>query len=743
VAGKRGILSSKIPSKTLILALNQAAVLMRQKSKRVMTAEMLLLAFLKLPEVEACQLLRNFSQERGFNWTDLEYEVDRLAAERLGAEREFDFVADDQQRVSLGDDVLALLDEGLTLAKSRGENWCHTGHILAMMTDISVGTFHTLNKRGVTQRAVQDALGKSSVSSGATAIDLVAQAKNGQPVPVYFREELLRELVNLLAMARDRHVVLVGPSGVGKQALVQALAQVMAQGKGPGGLKSVVQLNEPALLDNSLSALQAGLRLAQGGILFMPDIGRFFGGFRADFPDNVCKELQKALFADDVVIIGTATEASYNEKLAKAAGVVDRLRRLDVRPATVPETVEMLKALRSTFEADYGLTVVDKSLDEAARLAGRYYTEEPLPGAAIHLLHRACAMVKMSVKEGGGADQVKPDNQLDPDDVMVAASLLTGIPVTNMGADERSRYANMVDYLHQRLIGQDEAVVALSRAVKMARVGLKDPKRPIGAFLFLGPTGVGKTELAKALAEFMFGSESALIALDMSEYMDESSVNRLIGAPPGYVGFEGGGQLTDAVKKQPYSVVLFDEVEKASVKVFDVLLQVMEEGRLTSGKGELVSFSESVILMTSNIGSQFLAAPNLSEAEAQQQADAALKQHFRPEFLNRLSDIIYFHLLTEDNLRQILDLLLRKEDQLMLGRGLKLEVPDPAKKWLLAQNDHPEWGGRPLRRLIERHIREPMADFILKKDPQPGTVIKTTVKNNKLVFDAKKSKSKS
>ena len=739
MADKRGTLSTKIPSKTLTLALNQAAGLMRSKNKRVMTAELLLLAFIKLPEVEANRLLRDFSQERGFNWADLERDAERLASERIARDMEFDFVADTQERVALSEEILIVIDEGLTIAKSRDEAWCNTVHALAVMADISVGTCRLLNRLGITQRAVLDALGKPSLVSGATAVDHVALAKKGQLEPVYLREGLLRELVNLLSMARDRHVLLVGPTGVGKQSLGLALAQLIAQGKGPAGLKSVVQLNEPALLDDPLATLQSGLRLARGGVLLMPDIGRFFGGFRADFPEPACKELQKALFADDVVIIGTATEAQYNDRLAKAAGVVDRLRRLEVPPASVPETIEILKVLRNAFQTDYSLTIVDKSLDETARLAGRYYTEEPLPGAAMHLLHRACAMVKMSLKEGGEA-QVKPDNQLDPDDVMVATSLLTGIPVTNMGADERDRYANMVEYLHKRIIGQDEAVVALSRAVKMARVGLKDPKRPIGSFLFLGPTGVGKTELAKALAEFMFGTESALITLDMSEYMDDSSVNRMIGSPPGYVGFEGGGQLTDAVKKQPYSVVLFDEVEKASVKVFDVLLQMMDEGRLTSGKGETASFSEAVILMTSNIGSRFLADPQLSQSAAREQADAALKEHFRPEFLNRLTDIIYFDLLTDDDLSQILDLLLRKEEQLMATRELRLESDGKAKKWLLAQNDHPEWGGRPLRRIIEKYIREPMADYILKQDPKPGTVIKVRVKSNKLVFETGKTK---
>jgi ATP-dependent Clp protease ATP-binding subunit ClpB len=251
---------------------------------------------------------------------------------------------------------------------------------------------------------------------------------------------------------------------------------------------------------------------------------------------------------------------------------------------------------------------------------------------------------------------------------------------------------------------------------------------------------VGKTEVAKALAEFMFGTEAALITLDMSEYMDESSVNRLIGSPPGYVDSQAGGQLTEAIKKRPYSVILFDEVEKASLKVFDVLLQMMDEGRLTSGQGETVSFSECVILMTSNLGGRHLADPTLSEAAARELAEAEVKAHFRPEFLNRLDEIIFFHSLSADDLRQILDLLLRQEEKLMAGRNLHLEMTDKAKTWLLAQNDHPEWGARPLRRLIQKHIREPMADFLLKEDPPAGTVVKVQVKGNKLDFKSSVAK---
>jgi ATP-dependent Clp protease ATP-binding subunit ClpC len=731
LASKRGTLSTKIPSTELTQALNQAALLMRQHNKRVMTAEMLLLAFVKMPDVRAYQLLRIFSKERGFNWPGFEQDVERAALDRLARDVHFDFMADNRRRVALGDELLIVIDEGLGIAKARGEAWCGTAHALAIMAEISVGTSRLLNKLGITRPAVAESMGKPTLDSGASAVDHVALAKSGQLAPVYLRQNLLHELTNLLSMTSDRHVVLLGPTGVGKQSLVLGLAHKIAQGEGPADLKSVVQINEQALLDSPLASVQAGLRLAKNGILFVPDITRFFGGFRADFPESACLELQKTFFSSEIVIIGTATEGRYNDRLSKATVTVEHSQVLKVPPATTEETAEILSILRPAFETDYDLTIIDKSLPEAARLAGRYYTAEPLPGAAVHLLHRACALIKMSVNQGSQTG-IEADNQLDEGDVMAATSLLTGIPVANMGADERNRYANMVEHLHRRIIGQDEAVLALSRAVKMARVGLKDARRPIGSFLFLGPTGVGKTELAKALAEFMFGAEDALLTLDMSEYMDESSVNRLIGSPPGYVGHEAGGQLTDAVKNRPYSVVLFDEVEKAAVKVFDVLLQIMDEGRLTSGKGETISFSECVILMTSNIGGRHLANPELSQAAGRSAAEDALKAHFRPEFLNRLDDIIFFHLLTPDNLSDILDLLLRKEEKLLAAQGLNLQIPDEAKTWLLAQNEHPEWGARPLRRIIQKHIREPIAEFLIQQEAPAGTAVSMTVQSDAL-----------
>lgn len=728
---KRGSLSQKIPSTDLMQALNQAAVSMKNFGKRVLTAEILLYTYLKMPDLAAHQILRQLAEQRGLNWAAFEESVTGAARERLAPDVNFDFETDSGQKVALADDVLYLIDEGLTMAQARNETRCGTEHTLVYMPDRRVGVSRLLANMGITPSAVTDLLQDPALSENAASRDHVALTKSGRMAPVHFRDALLRDLGSLLSMAQNRHVILVGPTGVGKRSLAYALAQLMAAGKGPVGLKSLVELNEQALLDNASATVQAGLRMAQGGILFVPNIARFFGGFRAEFHERACAELQKAFFDDNVVILGTVTQGRYDDRLGTDATLAQHSHVLKVPPTSESETVEALKAQQSRFQVDYGLTINPESLSEAARLAGRYLTADPLPGAAVHLLHRACALVNMARQGHNEPESAKDDQSLDAEDVMLAASLLTGIPVTNMGADERDRYAHMVEHLHTRIIGQNEAVLTLSRAVKMARVGLKDPKRPIGSFLFLGPSGVGKSELAKALAEFMFGAEEALITLDMSEYMDESSVNRLIGSPPGYVGHEAGGQLTDAVKERPYSVVLFDEVEKAAVKVFDVLLQIMDEGRLTSGKGETVSFKECVILMTSNIGGRSLADPHLPEAVAQAEAETALKEHFRPEFLNRLDDIIFFHMLNDDHLRQILDLMLKKETKLLAQRNLTLTVTESAKTWLLAQNEHPEWGARPLRRIIQQHIRSPMADFLLEKDPQAGVTILVDTKKNK------------
>ena len=738
-----GTLNPDIPSEELTRALNDAARIMGGFRQQVLLPEHLLLSFLDGKEYAAHKLLKRCAGERAFSLEDLTRAAEDQARARQAASVDFDFVAQNGTRVALGSEILVVLDEGKAIARARDEIWVGTEDALAAMSQRGVSTAGLLQQRGVTPSALSQVLAEDILARQTTARDLVGLARAGQLLPVYYREDLLRDLLNILSLSHHRHVILAGPAGVGKRSLVQSLALLIAEGKGPRNLGSVVEVTEPALLADAVAALRAGRRRAAGGILFLPNIQRFFGTLlQAEFP-KAQPEVQAALLADSqaaaakdgraIVVIGTVTEPDYQSRLAAVTALSEHSHLLRVAEPDHKTTVEILGVHKRRLEADYELTLAADALPAAATLAKRYVAEAVLPAAALHLLHRACALVRMGAQPGASFRPAASDTGVDSDDITLAASLMTGIPVAKLGADERSRYAHMVEFLHERIIGQDEAVLAVSRAVKTARVGLKDPKRPIGSFLFLGPTGVGKTELGKALAEFLFGDEEAIITLDMSEYQQDETVNRMIGAPPGYVGYEGGGQLTDAVRKKPYTVVLFDEVEKAHPRVLDVLLQVMEEGRLTDGQGRPASFSEAVIIMTSNLGSEFLTEPVLSDP-VRERVMGLVKITFRPEFLNRLDEILLFHPLTQDQLRQILGLLLKKEARLLEPRGISIEISEAARSWMLAQNDHPEWGARPLRRIIGRSLREPLADFLLSADPKPGTLVKVDAGDQGLIF---------
>ncbi len=729
------VLNLNLLSPDLVKALNAAGRRMKGMNLPFLTPGLLLLTFARDDIGAAHRLLVQMAAERSFRLDELAASAEVLARANPGRDADFTFVDETGATVRMSTEMVIVLDEGRAIAQAAEEPRIGTEHALAALAEHGVSTAALLRRYGISPETMTNRLVQQAQTKRVASQDLVALARAGEAKPVYMRGDLMRDLLGLLTLANHRHVVLVGENGVGKRSLVQGLALLIAEGKGPADLAGVVQVSENALLADAEQAIETARRQAAGGILFIPNVERFFGSALSspEFPKGT-RSVQRAFLEPQPVVVATATDAAWKERLAADSIVGRYSHTLRVPEPSADETLAILQVHRPALEHDYGLRIAEAALPAAVNMARRYVAGMPLPASALAALHRACAMLKLAGQsQAAFRPDLKPDAVLDEDDVAAAVSAMTGIPVSKLGADERTRYAGMVEALHQRIIGQDEAVLAVSRAVKIARVGLKDPKRPIGSFLFLGPTGVGKTELARALAEFLYGSEEAMIALDMSEYQQDHTVNRLIGAPPGYVGYEGGGQLTEKVRQRPSAVVLFDEVEKAHPRVLDVLLQIMEEGRLTDAQGRLTSFSETVIILTSNLGSEYLDKPMLTD-EMRAVVMATVRSFFRPEFLNRLDDIILFLPLTQDQLRQILDLMLKKESKMLAAQGITLTISPAAREWLLAQNDHPEWGARPLRRIIQKNLREPLADWLLTAAPARGATVAVDVDAAGLTF---------
>jgi ATP-dependent Clp protease ATP-binding subunit ClpC len=735
-----GTLNPDLLAKDFDAVLNDAVALKDEFRKPTILPELVLLALLRRKETAADRLLNVFATSRGVDLPRLDRQA-YLAAERARDQNgSLDFIAAGNRQVPLSRQTIILIDDALSEANARDEVRVDTDHVLLVLSESAMTTSGILRQHGITPKAITDIMGDKqqygTKSSDSTAEDYVAKAKAGELRAVYFREDLLRDMINILTQSINRHIILMGPDGVGKRTLAYSLGLLISEGKGPNGIKSLVQIDETALLDNDHQAVRAGMSRARGGILFIPHLHRFFGGpVKADFTKST-PQIQKAFLDDDPIIIATTTEVEYNARIASVMAITENSQVLRVPEPSVEETIEILKIIKPHLEADYQLEIANDALQLAARLAKRYLGTTPLPRSAEHLLHRTAAMVNMSKQTHlAFKPDIKEHSMLDSEDITLTASQMTGIPVNKLGEDERVRYASMVEHIQERLIGQEEAVLAVSRAIKTARVGLKEARRPIGAFLFLGPTGVGKTELARALAEFMFGNEDAMLPLDMSEFQDESSLNRLIGSPTGYVGSEEGGQLTERVKRQPYIIVLFDEVEKAHPRVLDILLQMIEEGRLTDGRGNTTNFSETVIILTSNLGSEHLAVPVIND-EIREEVMDEVRSFFRPEFLNRLDEVIMFSALTPEDLYNIIKLMLKKEGKMASDRGLKLEFSEEAVQWLLAQNDQPEYGARPLQRIIRRYVREPLADFLLRANPPAGTSVRIDSDTTGLTFAA-------
>ena len=644
-------------------------------------------------------------------------------------------------------------------------------------------------------------------------IDLTKYAQEGKLDPVIGRSKEIARVVQILSRRTKNNPVLVGPPGVGKTAIVEALAQQVNAGDVPENLtnRRVVTLDMGALVagtkyrgefEERLKKVVEEIKSSGNCILFIDEMHTMVGAGAAEGAVDAANILKPSLARGELQCIGATTLDDYRKYVERDPALERRFQPVNVDEPTTEETVEILKGIRGKFEEFHNVKIEDDALLAAASLASRFIADRYLPDKAIDLMDEAGSRVRirtsgmpLSVKESqkmletvrrdkddaisqqqyeyaaelrdrevklaDSLQQLQSEWRETSDDEKAAVteeeiaevvSMWTGIPVTHMAVEEIERLLHMEENIHRRIIGQDEAIVAIAKAVRRARAGLKDPKRPIGSFLFLGPTGVGKTELVKALAEFMFGSEEAMVRLDMSEFMERHTVARLVGAPPGYVGYEEGGQLTDAVRRRSYTCILLDEIEKAHPEVFNLLLQIFDDGHLADAKGRKVDFRNTIIVMTSNIGSDLIRRdtsfgfPMVNQAKMEENAydkmkgkvEDEVKRFFRPEFLNRIDGQIVFHALTREHIVSIVDLMLNEVRRPMLEKGLSLDVSQAAKEWLGEKGFDPLFGARPLRRLIERELEDTLSEGVIRGDYHPGQTVLVDVnhdeENPKLVI---------
>jgi len=623
--------------------------------------------------------------------------------------------------------------------------------------------------------------------------NLTQNAKDKALDPVIGRMRETERVMQVLSRRTKNNPVLIGEPGVGKTAIVEGLAQKIVAGEVPETLrgKQLYTLDLGALVAGSryrgdfeerLKKVLKEIKTRGDIILFIDELHTLVGAGAAEGAIDAASILKPMLARGELQTIGATTLEEYRKYLEKDAALERRFQPIRVEEPTLSHTIEILKGLRDRYESHHRVTITDQALVAAANLADRYIADRHLPDKAIDLIDEAGSRLRIKRMEtppdyteienkiaevvekkkqavedqdfelaGSLRDeekelldrrtelmeQIKSEgvdlfDEVDEEAIAEVLSIWTGIPVYKLTEEETQKLIKMEDELHKRVIGQQDAIKAVSQAIRRTRAGLKDPKRPGGSFIFLGPSGVGKTELAKTLAEFLFGDEDALISLDMSEYMEKHTVSRLVGSPPGYVGYEEGGQLTEAVRRRPFSVVLFDEVEKAHPDVFNTLLQILEEGRLTDAQGRSVDFRNTVLIMTSNLGTADLRRANVGFTKADEAVsyermkdtvNDALKAHFRPEFLNRVDDTIVFHELSIAEVTEIVDLMITRTSEQLKAQGLGLELTDSAKNWLARKGYDPTLGARPLRRAIQRHVEDALSERILYKEFQAGQIV--------------------
>ncbi len=639
--------------------------------------------------------------------------------------------------------------------------------------------------------------------------DLTRMAKEGKLDPVIGRDREIERVIQILSRRTKNNPCLIGEPGVGKTAIAEGLAQRIVEGKVPEILrdKRLVTIELAAVVagtkyrgefEERLRKLMNELRQAGNVMVFIDELHTIIGAGAAEGAIDASNILKPALARGEMQCIGATTLDEYRKHIEKDPALERRFQPINVGEPTREEALEILKGLRDRYEAHHKVKITDDALEAAVKLGDRYISDRYLPDKAIDLIDEAASRVRIrnytvppdlrevedklaglrSEKEAAVRNQEfekaaklrdqehKLKEELEEqkkeweqqmgtsdlslvseEDVAYIVSSWTGVPVKRLAEEESERLMKLEEILHKRVVGQDEAVRSVARAVRRARAGLKDPKRPIGSFVFLGPTGVGKTELGRALAEALFGDEKAVIRLDMSEYMEKHTAARLIGAPPGYIGYEEGGQLTEKVRRNPYSVILLDEIEKAHPDVFNILLQILEDGRLTDGKGRTVDFRNTVVIMTSNVGASFLKRTTVGFSASTEESDYGemkdrimeeLKKTFRPEFINRVDDLIVFHSLNEEHIRQIVDIMLDELNRRIEEYSLHIEVSDEARGRLLKEGYDPTFGARPLRRVIQRRLEDGISEELLQGKIAPGDTIKVTVNEGEdYIFEKK------
>ncbi|HEX77063.1 MAG TPA: ATP-dependent Clp protease ATP-binding subunit [Dehalococcoidia bacterium] len=641
-------------------------------------------------------------------------------------------------------------------------------------------------------------------------VDLTAASRAGRLDPVIGRVTEIERVIQILSRRTKNNPALIGEPGVGKTAIVEGLAHRIVAGEVPETLqgKRVVTLDMGSLVagtkyrgefEERLKKVIEEIKAAGNCILFVDELHTMVGAGAAEGAVDAANILKPSLSRGEVQCIGATTLDEYRKHVERDAALERRFQPIIVNEPTVPQTLEILRGIKHRYEEHHHLIISDEALKAAANLAARYITDRFLPDKAIDVVDEAASRVR--IKRGGipitlvearrALESVRKDKEaaiagqqyeyaaelrdrelhltqkiqlmeqdwqaeqsqdrpvVTEEDIAEVVSMWTGIPVARIATDESTRLLHMEEALHRRIVGQDEAIAIVSKAVRRARAGLKDPRRPIGAFIFLGPTGVGKTELVRALAEFMFGSEEALIRLDMSEFMERHAVARLVGAPPGYVGYDEGGQLTETVRRKSYSAILLDEIEKAHPDVFNILLQIFDDGHLTDAKGRRVDFRNTIIAMTSNIGAELIKrdttlgfALQTDEEKSRQQSYERMKEKvlgevkrfFRPEFLNRIDGIVVFHALTMEHIRKIVDLMLTTVAQQLGERGVKLEVTDKAKDFLGEKGYDQTFGARPLRRVIQNLVEDELSEKLLRGEFQSGDTVVVDVEDDHIVF---------